>query len=243
MVYYVVTSGRVPGIYSSWEDCKAQVVGFRGQSHVKTGTIELAQSVFASKGASLKRQIIEDVPDEDLAPPKKFKFETTDMDVAQKEEPPVEVLPSEPGRIVVYTDGSCTGNGKQHAKAGCGVYWGNSDPRNVARRLPGPMQTNNRAEIYACILALKEPSVKGKPVEIRTDSMYTINCITKYAPKWMRYNWVKYGGEPVKNSDILAELYGLALCHGADVRWTYVEAHANIHGNEMADRLAKQGAK
>lgn len=37
----------------------------------------------------------------------------------------------ESGWDVVYTDGSCTGNGGNHAKAGIGVWWGHDDPRYV----------------------------------------------------------------------------------------------------------------
>ena len=32
------------------------------------------------------------------------------------------------GRAVVYTDGSCCGNGKKEARAGIGVYWGEDHP-------------------------------------------------------------------------------------------------------------------
>lgn len=30
---------------------------------------------------------------------------------------------------VVYTDGSCRGNGRDDARAGIGVYWGEGDSR------------------------------------------------------------------------------------------------------------------
>ncbi len=42
--YYAVRSGRVPGIYTSWEDCKAQVEGFSGAEYKgfedKNGALE-----------------------------------------------------------------------------------------------------------------------------------------------------------------------------------------------------------
>ena len=52
------------------------------------------------------------------------------------------------GRIRVWTDGSSLGNGTKRAKAGSGVYFGPGDCRNRSERLPGPIQTNQRAEIY-----------------------------------------------------------------------------------------------
>ncbi|XP_064364566.1 ribonuclease H1 isoform X3 [Dromaius novaehollandiae] len=48
---------------------------------------------------------------------------------------------------VVYTDGCCSGNGRNRARAGIGVYWGPGHPLNTSERLPG-RQTNQRAEIH-----------------------------------------------------------------------------------------------
>ena len=37
--HYVVWAGRVPGVFQTWDDCKAQVDGFSGQrrSHLPVG--------------------------------------------------------------------------------------------------------------------------------------------------------------------------------------------------------------
>lgn len=52
-------------------------------------------------------------------------------------------------RLVVYTDGSSLGNGRSGATAGAGVYWGEAgaSKHNIAERVPGPVQTNNRGEL------------------------------------------------------------------------------------------------
>ena len=55
-----------------------------------------------------------------------------------------------PHRLIVYTDGSSLGNGKMGARAGLGVYWGNrgrAGEGNIAERVPGNLQTNNRGEL------------------------------------------------------------------------------------------------
>lgn len=70
----------------------------------------------------------------------------------------------------VYCDGSSRGNGKVGATAGIGVFWSHEEGakcvvhlhpfprwadtdslhcRNLSERLPGKLQTNNRAEMYA----------------------------------------------------------------------------------------------
>jgi ribonuclease HI len=55
-----------------------------------------------------------------------------------------------PHRLIVYTDGSSLSNGKSTARAGLGVYWGDiglAGESNIAERVPGVLQTNNRGEL------------------------------------------------------------------------------------------------
>lgn len=57
---------------------------------------------------------------------------------------------AEPHYLIVYTDGSSINNGKANARAGLGVYYGSrgqAADSNIAERLPGPTQTNNRGEL------------------------------------------------------------------------------------------------
>jgi ribonuclease HI len=56
---------------------------------------------------------------------------------------------TDPPRLVAYTDGSSLSNGTKRACAGAGVYWGEGDAEkhNVAERVPGKLQTNNRGEL------------------------------------------------------------------------------------------------
>ncbi|KAI1783371.1 hypothetical protein LXA43DRAFT_838081, partial [Ganoderma leucocontextum] len=54
----------------------------------------------------------------------------------------------------VFTDGSCERNGERDAKAGSGVWFGPSNPQNVAAKVPGPLQSNQAAEMFAISLAV-----------------------------------------------------------------------------------------
>ncbi|XP_077990851.1 ribonuclease H1-like [Glandiceps talaboti] len=142
-------------------------------------------------------------------------------------------------RVAVYTDGCCTSNGRRGARAGIGVYWGPEHPKNVADRLHG-RQTNQTAEIMAAVKALetaKEMNIDK--IAIYTDSMFTINCITQWIHNWKRNNWRTRTG-PVIHKDELIQLE--SLCEQVDVKWVHVPGHSNIHGNEEADKLAKEGA-
>ena len=133
---------------------------------------------------------------------------------------------------VVYTDGGCEGNGTDHARAGSGVYCGGelNDPKNLSIRLPGPHQTNNRAELFAALLGvLSAPAADeddGQQWVIRTDSQYTINSATLWQEAPGRPNWD------------LIHLLRTALADRPHVRLEYVRGHQGEYGNECADQLA-----
>ncbi|KZT18632.1 hypothetical protein NEOLEDRAFT_1079750, partial [Neolentinus lepideus HHB14362 ss-1] len=59
----------------------------------------------------------------------------------------------EPNRLTVYTDGSCSNNGKANARAGSGIYVSASSPYNRAIRVDGPDQSNQVGELVAVIVA------------------------------------------------------------------------------------------
>jgi len=146
----------------------------------------------------------------------------------------------EENRIVIYTDGSCTNNGKPNAKGGIGVYFHDNSPLNISAPLPGK-QSNNRAELQAAVKALMVVREKNfGPVQIRTDSGYVKQGITSWIKTWKKNGWRTASGNEVKNVDDWKELDAIQAT--VDVEWKWVEAHKGIHGNEMADRLANEGA-
>ncbi|KAI0746646.1 hypothetical protein C8Q80DRAFT_1176466 [Daedaleopsis nitida] len=146
--------------------------------------------------------------------------------------------------VVVYTDGSCRGNGKVGSTAGVGVWWGKDDPRNVSERCPGD-QTNNRAELLAIIRVLETAPV-DRPLEIRSDSEYSIKSMNVWLSDWKRRSWRRGDGKEVKNLPLVqyADLL-LQWRRGAiqqTVTFKKVLAHSGEEGNEAADKLANQGA-
>lgn len=48
--------------------------------------------------------------------------------------------------------------------------------RNLSERVPGPAQTNNRAELLGIIRALETCPWPDLKLEVRTDSQYAIDC-------------------------------------------------------------------
>eukprot|EP01069_Polyplicarium_translucidae_P007377 Polyplicarium_translucidae@DN3100_c0_g1_i1.p1 len=154
------------------------------------------------------------------------------------------------GVISVHTDGSCRSNGKGSAAAGWGAFFGDADPRNVSGVLPGPLtqenQTNSRAELYAILRALEAVQDDERPVEIGTDSTYSMKCFTQWHRSWQSNGWKTASGQPVKNQDIIRNVQALiderGGIEGGRVSFVKVKGHGGVYGNEMADKLATEAS-
>ena len=147
----------------------------------------------------------------------------------------------------MYTDGACSNNGKNNAKAGYGIYTGTKvyagklmpfqfelvNGSLKATDIPAQL-TNNRAEMFAVILAIH----KFKAKKIITDSTYVINSVGSM------YRWFeKNDAADKKNRDLLRILLKISI----GVEYIYQRGHqkmtGNIHifGNNLADKAAVKG--
>lgn len=151
--------------------------------------------------------------------------------------------------MYVYTDGSSLNNGTKNSKAGIGVWFDFNDSRNISAKLSGNIQTNNRAELTAILLALKtlknEKREKDKIV-IVSDSQYSIKAVTEWIVNWKKNNWKTSKNKPVKNSDLIKDIDNLKN-YFTNLSFQYVKAHTNMKdkhsiGNSNADMLARLGA-
>ena len=137
-------------------------------------------------------------------------------------------------RIVVHTDGACSGN---PGPGGWGVIL-ESDGRRKEISGGAPLTTNNRMELTAAIEAIK--ALKGsQTVEIHTDSEYLRKGITQWIHGWKRNGWKTADRKAVKNAELWQELDRLSQSH--DIDWRWVRGHAGHDLNERADELAREG--
>ena len=103
-----------------------------------------------------------------------------------------------------------------------------------------PAGTNNTAELNALLQALMLARTEiqaDKTVQVRSDSSYGLNAVTKWAAGWKKRGWRKADGE-IKNLEVIQELYALYQEIEDDVKLQHVSAHVGIEGNELADRMA-----
>ena len=136
---------------------------------------------------------------------------------------------------IVYTDGSCINNGDDDAKAGCGIWFGENDPRNCSIRVPGKEQFNQTGEIIAIYKAIDMANATSH-LQIMTDSKYVLNGLTKH-----RQLWEDMGYIGIKNANFFQAVTVKMKKQKGKISLKWVKGHNNDLGNEMADRLAAGG--
>ena len=137
-------------------------------------------------------------------------------------------------RVVIYTDGACSGN---PGPGGWGaVLISGAHEREICGGEGAT--TNNRMELMAAIQALK---ALNKPcrVELHTDSRYVMDGICEWLPGWKARGWKTAAKQPVKNEYLWRMLDEARQRHEVDWRW--VKGHAGHELNERADALARKG--
>ncbi|MFH9467749.1 ribonuclease H [Streptomyces clavifer] len=142
-------------------------------------------------------------------------------------------------RIIAACDGASKGNPGPAAWA-----WVVADGQGRPQRWEaGPLgtATNNVAELTALqeLLRSTDPAV---PVEVRMDSQYAMNAVTKWLPGWKRNGWKTSAGKPVANRELVVGIDD--LLGGRSVSFRYVPAH-QVDGdplNALADQAASEVA-
>lgn len=218
--YYAVRQGRQTGLFTSWDDCKAQVQGYSGAEFKSFASLADAQQYLWG----------------DAAPQHGARAKETHTKEAHTEE--THTPPSEPAQPVVsdapdvmtaYVDGSYHAAKKLFAFAAVIFYQGeeyhlsgcDGDPelaemRNVAGEI--------RAAEQAMAFALEHGA-------------RTLHIYHDYAGVacWCTGAWQakKPGTQRYR------QIYQQAVNQGLTVRFHKVQGHAGDRYNELADRLAK----
>jgi ribonuclease HI len=222
--YYAVAKGRMPGVYTSWPQAKAQVDGFKFPKYRKFATREEASEFVQRHGSAVR---------------------------ADEPQSAATSIEHDADALVVFTDGSAIGNGSRNARAGYAMVWPNHPTLTSGKPLQGDGKTNNRAEFMACIDALQivdsVDATRMKPLHIYTDSMLLINTTTKWMKGWKKNGWRKASGDPILNRDLVERLDVLLASTPRKVIWQHIEAHTNKQDwlstwNAKADELAKKSA-
>lgn len=229
--YYVVHKGRVPGIYTSWNDCKKQVDKFEGAIFKKFSNKSEAE-LFLKEGfgENKKPRCVVRKENDDK------KNNTKIMD---------ETIEDDSDKIFIYTDGSCIKFKNNISKGGFGIYIPDKNVK-IGAPLLNQKITNNRAEMTAIIDSLKylDEWELLKKICIFTDSQYSMYIFNGTGERY-ESNGYKNDGKDVPNIDLIKKL--LDLKRKYNIVLLKVRAHTDKKdrhsmGNEVADKLAQKGA-
>lgn len=165
--FYVVWKGIKPGIYSSWDDCKAQVSGFENALYKSFSTREEAEKAFSSNPwKSLNSQ-----------QGKKVRPTATSKSTARPNSS-AKILPES-----IAVDAACSGNPGFMEYRGVFV----ADGKEIFHMGPMAEGTNNIGEFLAIVHALALLKKKNSTIPIYSDSVNAIKwvenkkCNTKLA--------------------------------------------------------------
>jgi len=152
--------------------------------------------------------------------------------------------------IIVFLDGSSTvyKNNNGIKFGGIGIHIKNMDEYNISIPLIGKEVTNQKAELIACITAIKlcKKISNNNKIILYSDSMYTINCVTKWASEWEKNGWKRKTGE-ILNLKYIKELY--EIVKGINIEFKHIKSHQKEpnrdsiewdlwNGNNIVDKLA-----
>ena len=140
-------------------------------------------------------------------------------------------------KVIIYTDGACSGN---PGPGGWGTILMYEGPK---KEISGGQKntTNNVMEITAVIEGLKllkYPCI----VEIYSDSAYVVNAFNQHwISNWKKNGWKNSKKEDVKNRELWEELESLLKPH--DVTFIKVKGHSDNEFNNRCDELARNAIK
>ena len=100
-------------------------------------------------------------------------------------------------KIIIYTDGACSGNPGPGGWGALLIY------NDKEKKIFGGEKntTNNKMELTAAIKAL-ETLKERCDVELYTDSKYVKDGISSWIHNWKRNDWKNSKRQPVLNSDL-----------------------------------------
>ena len=152
-------------------------------------------------------------------------------------------------RVVVYTDGACSSNGRKNSQASWACWFPGHPEWSRADRVEGEVQSNNRGEMGGILEAFKSvvahlgEGTREIDMLIYTDSEYSKNCLTRWVPGWIRKGWKTATGGPVQNRDLIEAVMALQPQFKSST-FEYVKAHTggtdeHSKHNDRVDRMAR----
>lgn len=219
--YYAVAKGKTPGIYRTWDDCKAQVTRFPGAVYKGFETIQEAEtfieSVTGAKVGTASEQIeLQGIERQDV--------KKSDSIVVG-----VEKTVSTQEHLIAYVDGSYDHSQLRYAY-GCVLV------------LPDEEITLNGSDNQAEYVSMR--NVAGEIMGSRQAILWAIENGYKKVTIYYDYEGIeKWANGIWKANKPGTQRYKAFIAEKRqeiEILFRKVAAHTGVKYNEMADRLAKE---
>lgn len=141
--------------------------------------------------------------------------------------------------MVIYTDGSCRGNGKANSEGGFGVcVVEDGQLVDIYQQFQSPT-TNNEMELKAILYAFLKYGTKDNffVPTVYSDSAYAVNTLTNWMYNWAAKDWKKADKKTPENLELIKAYYDWEQL-GYKINLQKIAGHANHKYNELADALA-----
>ena len=149
------------------------------------------------------------------------------------EEIDMEETSSDIKKIVIYTDGACSGN------PGIGGWGAVLFYKGTKKEISGAEAetTNNRMELTAAIKALDTLKEGNYEIELYSDSAYLINAFKEdWITKWQLNGFKNANKKEVANIDLWQQI--IEYNNKYKINWIKVKGHADNEYNNRCDALA-----
>ena len=140
-------------------------------------------------------------------------------------------------KVIIYTDGACSGNPGPGGWGAILMY------KDTKKEISGAKNntTNNVMELTAALEGLRMLKFPCE-VELYSDSAYLVNGFSQgWIYNWQKNNWKTSDKKDVKNKELWQELYSLTKTH--DVTFNKVKGHADNEFNNRCDEMAVAESK
>jgi len=239
--FYVIWKGAQTGIFTTWPEVQKHTAGRSDAQYMGFESKNDAEKAFSSTYTkALMQRSLSKGGSTGAAPTSSRKA------VGKSTRPKTEAIsPNGPSDIEIYCDGACSPN---PGKSGTGLaVYELGKVTSLYYGLYLPNGTNNTAELSGLLSAFQiaqhfiaKDTEQGseQSICILSDSKYSIDSITKWAKGWQAKGWTRGKGEEIKNLELIKQCYSVYKTINSKITVRHVKGHANIEGNELADRMA-----
>jgi ribonuclease HI len=210
--YYCVKEGHTPGIYTTWDECKKEISGYKNAVFKKFEKKEEAE-LFLNGDLTLEDLTI---PDDELKHlvVKDLVFLQQDLKNTTKIIQ-LDKLNKYENDYYIFTDGSFRKT-KNTITSKIGIYFG-EDTINISNNQQ--QESNNRCELTAILYSLKYMNSILKDIKkqqkenissyifIISDSSYSVDACNKWIFDWVKNDWKKKDGNTISNKDLMFDIY------------------------------------